>query len=128
MTEPSDEATRRRQLGLDPATQRYRPLEERAALRLEQRVGPLRRDPTGTSDWIDGQGVTYDAVGPVPAGWLNVQAFVRQIDKHLLKRGLAKVVIDLTGFTAVERRAVFTHLRRLRPAERARIMLQWSRP
>lgn len=127
MTESSDEATRRRQLGVDPATQRYRHLEERAALRLEQRVGPLRRDPTGTSDWIDAQGVTYDAVGLVPAGRLNVQTFLRQIDKHLLKRGLNKVVIDLTDFTAVERRVVFTHLRRLNPAERARLMLQRSR-
>jgi hypothetical protein len=72
MTEPRDEETRRRQLGVDPATQRYRPLEEGAALRLEHRVGPLRRDPTGTCDWIDGQGRTYDAVGPVPAGRLNM--------------------------------------------------------
>ena len=127
MTEPMDEATRRRQLGVDPATQRYRPLEEHAARRLEQRVGPLRRDPTGTSDWIDAQGMTYDAVGPVPAGRLNVQAFLQQIDKHLLKQGLDKVVIDLTGFPAAERRAVFTHLRRLRPTDRARIMLQRGR-
>jgi hypothetical protein len=50
------------------------------------------------------------------------------IDKHLLKRGLDKSVIDLTDFTAVERRAVFMHLPRLRPADRARLMLQWSRP
>ena len=124
MTEPVDDATRRRQLGIDPATQRYRPLEEQAALRLEQRVGPLQRDPTGMGDWIDAQGVTYDALGPVPVGRLNIQAFLRQIDKHLLKQGLDKVVIDLTGFPAVERRAVFTHLRRLRPTDRARIMLQ----
>jgi len=72
--------------------------------------------------------MTYDAVGPVPAGRLNVQAFLRQITKHLLKQGLDKVVIDLTDFTAVERRTVFTHLRRLSLAERTRIMLQWSRP
>ena len=127
MTEPSDEATRRRQLGVDPATQRYRPLEERAALRLEQRVGPLRRDPTGTCDWIDGQGRTYDAVGPVPAGRLNVQAFLRQITKHLLKQGLDTVVIDLTGFSFTERRAVFMHLRQLSPAERDRILVQRGR-
>jgi hypothetical protein len=128
MTEPRDEETRRRQLGVDPATQRYRPLEERAALRLEQRVGPLRRDPTGTCDWMDGQGRTYDAVGPVPVGRLHVQAFLRQITKHLLKQGLDTVVIDLTGFTAAERRAVFTHLRGLRPTERTRILLQRSPP
>ncbi len=93
MTEPCDEETRRRQLGVDPATQRYRPLEERAALQLEHRVGPLRRDPTGTCDWLDGQGRTYDAVGPVPAGRLNVPAFLRQITRHLLKQGLDTVVI-----------------------------------
>jgi hypothetical protein len=128
MTEPRDEETRRRQLGVDPATQRYRPLEARAALRLEHRVGLLRRDPTGACDWIDGQGRTYDAVGPVPAGRLHVPAFLRQITKHLLKQGLDTVVIDLIGFTAAERRAVFTHLRGLRPTERARILLQRSRP
>jgi hypothetical protein len=128
MAEPIDEVTRRRQLGVDPATQRYRPLEAQAALRLEQRVGPLRRDPTGTSDWIDAQGVTYDAVGPVPAGRLNVQAFLRQIDRHLLKQGLDKVVIDLTDVPSAERRAVFAHLRRLRPVERTRLMLQRRRP
>jgi hypothetical protein len=128
MTEPMDEAIRRRQLGIDPATQRYRPLEEQAALRLEQRVGPLRRDPTGTSDWIDAQGMTYDAVGPVPVGRLNVQAFLRQIDRHLLKQGLDKVVIDLTDVPAAERRTVFAHLRRLRSVERVRLLLQWRRP
>ena len=46
----------------------------------------------------------------------------------LLKQGLDTVVIDLTGFTAAERRAVFTHLRGLRPTERTRILLQRSRP
>lgn len=128
MTESNDNADRRRQLGRDPASNRYRALEEQAALRLEQRVGPLQRDPTGTSDWVDAQGVTYDAVGPVPVGRLNVRAFLRQIDRHLLKQGLDKVVIDLSDFTAVERRAVFTHLRQLGRAERARIILQRRRP
>ncbi|ETX05527.1 hypothetical protein [Candidatus Entotheonella palauensis] len=128
MSESHDNASRRRQLGIDPASGRYRSLEEQAALRLEPRVGPLQRDPTGTSDWIDAQGVTYDAVGPVPAGRLNVRAFSRQIDRHLLKQGLDKVVIDLTDFNASERRAVFAHLRTLGAAERARIILQWRRP
>jgi hypothetical protein len=127
MTESNDNADRRRQLGLDPASGRYRPLEEQAALRLEQRVGLLQRDPTGTSDWIDAHGMTYDAVGPVPVGRLNVRAFLRQIDRHLLKRGLDKVVIDLSDFTAAERRSVFRHLRQLGLPERARIILQRRR-
>ena len=127
MTEPSANADRRRQLGIDPATGRHRPLEEQAALRLEQRVGALHRDPTGTSDWINAQGVTYDAVGPVPIGRLNIRAFLRQIDRHLLKRGLDKIVIDLTGFSFTERRAVFMHLRQLGPVERARILVQRGR-
>lgn len=128
MTESSDNADRRRQLGLDPATGRYRPLEEQAALRLEQRVGALHRDPTGTSDWIDAQEVTYDAVGPVPVGRLNVRSFLRQIDRHLLKQGLDKVVIDLTDFSATERRAVFMRLRQFGPDERARIIVPRGRP
>ncbi|ETW97908.1 MAG: hypothetical protein ETSY1_20900 [Candidatus Entotheonella factor] len=124
MTERCDDAMRRRLLGVDPASQRYRPLEEQAALRLEQRVGPLQREPTGSSDWVDGQGVTYDAVGPVPAGRLNIRAFLRQIDRHLLKQGLDKIVIDLTDFTMAERRTVFMHLKRLDQAERARMIRQ----
>jgi hypothetical protein len=127
MTESIDDATRRRQLGVDPATQRYRSVEEQAALRLEQRVGPLQRDTTGMSDWIDAQGMTYDAVGPVPVGRLNLRAFLRQIDKHLLKQGLDRVVIDLTGFPVAERRDIYTYLRRLRPPDRARIILQRGR-
>ncbi len=91
-------------------------------------MGALHRDPTGTADWIDAQGVTYDAVGPVPVGRLNVRAFLRQIDRHLLKQGLDKVVIDLTDFSTTERRAVFTHLRQLGPVERARIIVQRHRP
>ena len=83
--------------------------------------------PTGTCDWIDGQG-DLRCGGPVPAGRLIVQAFLRQITKHLLKQGLDTVVIDLIGFTAAERRAVFTHLRGRRPTERTCILLQRSRP
>lgn len=127
MTEQNDEAMRRRRLGVDPATQRYRPLEEHAAVRLEKRVGPLRRDPTGAGDWVDTQGRTYDAIGPVPSGRLNVSAFLRQVDKHLMKQGLDKVVIDVTGFTSMQRRAVFVHLRRLHPTERARCIMQRGR-
>jgi hypothetical protein len=67
-------------------------------------------------------------VGPVPAGRLNVQAFLRQITKHLLKQELDTVVIDLTGFTAAERRAVFTHLWGLHRTEQTRILLQRNRP
>ena len=90
-------------------------------------MGLLQRDTTGMSDWIDAQGMTYDAVGPVPAGRLNLRAFLRQVDRHLLKQGLDRVIIDLTGFPVAERRAVFTHLRRLRPTYRARIILQRGR-
>ena len=127
MTEQMNEEARRRSLGADPATRRYRSLEEQAALRLETRVGLLQREPTGTGDWIDARGQLYDAVGPVPVGRLNISAFLRQIAKHLLKQGLDYVVVDVTGFHAVQRRAVFTYLRELRPADRARIIIQRSR-
>jgi hypothetical protein len=127
MPAPHDEERRRHQLGMDPATQRYRPLEAQAALQLERRVGPLRRDPTGASDWLDTQGRTYDAVGPVPPGRLRLPAFLRQITRHLYKQGLDRVVIDLAHCTAAERRVIFAHLRRLSSTERARLILQRSR-
>ena len=63
----------------------------------------------------------------LPVGRLNISAFLRQIAKHLLKQGLDYVVVDVTGFHAVQRRAVFTYLRGLRPADRARIIIQRSR-
>ncbi len=127
MAEHNNERARRRSLGIDPATRQYRPLEEQAARHLEARVGPLQREPTGTGDWIDAREQTYDAVGPVPVGRLNMSAFLRQIAKHLLKQGLDYVVVDVTGFHAVQRRAVFTYLRGLRPADRARLIIQRSR-
>lgn len=52
----------------------------------------------------------------------------RWIDIYLLKQGLDKVVINLTDFSARERRAVFMHLRQLDAGERARIILQRRRP
>jgi hypothetical protein len=121
---PPEELARRRALGQDPASGRFRPAEEEAALRREERAGPLERDPSGTGDWVDASGRTYDAVGPVPPGRLNLQSFIRQIDRHLLKQGLDYVVLDLTNFSAADRAAVLSHIRGLSPAEQARIIVQ----
>lgn len=120
-----EEVARRRSLGVDPASGRYRLAEEQAALRLEQQTGrQMRRDPSGTGDWLDAAGRTYDAVGPVPVGRFNLGSFTRQIDKHLLKQGLDHVVVDVAGLSATERAAVMSHIGNLTPAQQARIIVQ----
>lgn len=118
------EVSRRRSLGIDPASGHYRPAEERAALCLERRAGPLMRDPSGTCDWLDAAGRGYDAVGPVPAGRFALGAFTRQIERHLLKQGLDRVVVDVSELSTAERGAVLSHISGLSPAARARIIVQ----
>ena len=119
------ELARRRSLGVDPASGRYRLAEEQAALRLEQQIGrQVTRDPSGTGDWLDAAGRTYDAVGPVPAGRFDLASFTRQIGKHLLKQGLDKVVVDVTGLSEAEVAAVMSHIKSLTSAEQARIIVQ----
>jgi hypothetical protein len=89
------EIARRRALGTDPKSGQYRAAEAEAALRLEQLQGKqLYRDRSGTGDWQDGAGQTYDAVGPVPTGKFELGSFTNQIRKHLLKQGLDHVVVE----------------------------------
>jgi hypothetical protein len=45
----------------------------------------------------------------------------------LNKQGLDKVVVDLTGFSSVQRRAVFDHLRTLNESQLGQITIQRSR-
>jgi RHS repeat-associated protein len=119
------EIARRRSLGVDPASGRYRLAEEEAALRLEQQTGrQLRRDPSGTGDWLDAAGRSYDAVGPVPAGRFDLGSFTSQIDRHLLKQGLDHVVVDLTGLSPAEAASVSSHIGNLTPAQQALIIVQ----
>lgn len=119
-----EELGRRKSLGVDPASGRYRLAEEQAALRLEQQTGRrLIRDPSGTGDWLDAAGHSYDAVGPVPAGRFDAASFTRQIDKHLLKQGLDNVVVDTTGLAQAERAAVMSHISNLTLAQQARIIV-----
>ena len=65
---------------------RHRPLEERAALRLENVWGHCDAIRQGHAIGWMGRRID-DAVGPVPVGRLHVPAFLRQITKHLLKQG-----------------------------------------
>src|SRR5271157_6072224 len=81
------------ELGTDPATGKFRPAEAEAGARLIQRVGPLKRDPTGDADWVDADGKSYDAVGPVPKDHFNADSFCDSINSHMLKQDLDKVVV-----------------------------------
>jgi uncharacterized protein YukE len=66
--DPKLEAQRVHDLGMDPATKRFRPAEAETAIRIELERGvTLTRAPEGHScDWLDEAGKSYDAVGNFP--------------------------------------------------------------
>ncbi|MGC4796222.1 WXG100 family type VII secretion target [Micromonospora saelicesensis] len=88
-------------LGMDPATGRFRPGEAETAVRLEQELGVrLQRAPADSSaDWVDDAGRTYDAVGNFPAQFFDRQwpQLQYQIERHLEKADL--VPVDVAKFT-----------------------------
>ncbi|MFD6693428.1 WXG100-like domain-containing protein [Micromonospora aurantiaca (nom. illeg.)] len=97
-----DEAQRIRDLGMDPATGRFRPAEAETAVRVEEHLGVrLRRAPSDSSaDWVDEAGRTYDAVGNFPGQYFDRQwpQLQYQIERHLEKADL--VPVDVSRFSA----------------------------
>lgn len=97
-----------RDLGTDSISGQFRSDEADAGIRLEQRVGRLERFNPKThpslkeGDWIDAQGLTYDAVGPAPTQHFNLSSFNTQISRHLVKQGVDYVVVDLSGLNATQ--------------------------
>ncbi|MFF5180655.1 WXG100 family type VII secretion target [Micromonospora sp. NPDC000316] len=96
------EEQRVRELGMDPATGRFRPGEAETAVRLEQKLGvQLSRAPADSSaDWVDSAGRTYDAVGNFPGQFFDRQwpQLQYQIERHLDKADL--VPVDVSRFSA----------------------------
>ncbi len=73
-------------------------------MRLEQYLGQqvqrpsTRVNPYKAGDWIDANGDTYDAVGPLPNwSYFNFNSFTGQIGQHLNKQGVGYVIVDITG-------------------------------
>jgi len=91
---------------------------------LEQRVGPLERDPTGAGEWVDKGGRVYDAVGPIPDVHFNLQQVTRSISRHLQKQGVDTIVVDVTGLSASHAAGVRSFVNGLDAASRARIIVQ----
>jgi hypothetical protein len=88
-------------LGEDPAGGKFRPNEYRTAMRIELTKGVVltRASEQSGADWVDEDGVTYDAVGPVPSKffeqqWENLQT---RITGHLDKAYY--VPVDIDGLT-----------------------------
>jgi hypothetical protein len=112
----SDEASRLRSLGEDPATGKYRPAEEETARRVETERGVrLRRSPDPKVDWVDEDGATYDALGNFDGRffdqqWPNLQ--VRIMD-HLAKSEWAP--IDVSRFTSTQVQQVRMFIKDLGP-------------
>jgi uncharacterized protein YukE len=88
-------------LGEDPTTGKFRPNEYQTAMRIELDRGVVLTRATGQSgvDWVDEDGTTYDAVGPVPERffeqqWENLQ---ERITGHINKSYF--VPVDVAGLT-----------------------------
>ncbi|MGY3520632.1 WXG100-like domain-containing protein [Micromonospora sp. PTRAS2] len=96
-----DEERRIHELGMDPATGKFRPSEAETAARLERELDvTLTRAPEGSSaDWVDGSGRTYDAVGNFPGQYFDRQwpQLQYQIERHLTKADL--VPVDVSQFS-----------------------------
>jgi hypothetical protein len=70
-------------------------------------------------DWTDDLGRTYDAMGDgTTATNLNVSAFIKSLDRHLLK-GNNFTVIDLTGYKPDQIAAITQYVNSLPPAKQS---------
>lgn len=96
-----------RDLGTDPATGgHFRSGEAETGLRVEAQRGiSLQRSGHPGVDWIDpATGDTYDAVGNFDGKYLNIDAFLKQINEHQYK---AKYVpVDVSQFSAEQRTVI----------------------
>ncbi|GAA3572043.1 hypothetical protein GCM10022419_061140 [Nonomuraea rosea] len=94
------EQARLHDLGVDPATGQFRPVEMETAQRIEQQLGlTLTRSKHVGADWLDSKGVTYDAVGNFPSQFFDRQRprLQQAILDHLQKVDL--VPVDVSKFT-----------------------------
>lgn len=114
----------RGELGYDPAVGRFRMNEYETALRIEADAGvTLQRAQSGSADWVDTNGVTYDAVGPFDSRFFDQQwpSFQGRIVDHLDKADV--VPVDVSLFTPAQRAQVGDYVDSLPQAQRDRIRI-----
>ena len=99
--DPVPDEQRVHDLGMDPATGKFRPAEAETAIRIEQeRDVTLTRAPAESrADWTDQAGRSYDAVGNFPPQFFDQQwaQFSYQMERHLEKADF--VPVDVAQFT-----------------------------
>ncbi|MDA8021299.1 MAG: hypothetical protein MPN21_28025 [Thermoanaerobaculia bacterium] len=107
--------------GLEKAT-RLSPAERATGERLQNQLGmTLRESPHVGAEYVDDLGRSYDAVGtPRSSGFLNQKEFTESIREHLDKDN-DFTVVDVTGFTEGQIRAVGEYIDSLTVEERAKI-------
>ncbi|MET9626471.1 hypothetical protein ABZX92_03315 [Lentzea sp. NPDC006480] len=114
------EQERKAYLGLDTATAKFSEDEYKIAVLLEQRYNvqllrfpKAKGDNSPNPDWIDANGVTYDAVGPIPTQFFDKQwqsqNIQGQVVKHLKKSDM--VPFDVRGLTPDQVKLVEDYLK-----------------
>ncbi len=119
--EPSIDNPEDYKLGRDSDTKKFRPNEVKTAWRIQEALQqPLERI-SGGGDWVAPDGKVYDAAGPAPKEFFNIDEFSASIDRHLLKSGITPV-IDVTGMPTEQVEQVNNYITSLPPEERAKLL------
>ena len=116
-TDPAVIAKHKQELGLDPATNQYRPAEAETALRLEKAKGinleRFKPEPGQKGDWTDpATGHVYDGCSPPVSKHFDAQItngnFERALKDHVEHATVDFVVIDTSGLglTAAQQQAL----------------------
>lgn len=116
--------------GYDQATKQIRVEEAITAHKFEMKVRAdgkkisLFRFPETGPDWIDEQGFTYDAIGPIPEEHYKIDEVFNQVIRHLRKAEV--VIINVFGLGRENWRVLETKLNNFLPEkDKARIVYVW---
>lgn len=113
----------RRELGTDPKTGKFSEAEADNGERLEQQLGKtLSRSDHPGADFVDAEGNTYDAMGPVDPKYFNEQQFNDSLGRHLLKSN-DTTSVDLTGLNPAQQASVDNYLNGLSAGQRGKVII-----
>jgi hypothetical protein len=119
--EPSESNPEDYKLGWDPDRDEFVVGEVKTAWRLQEILQqPLDRSAIG-GDFIAPDGKVYDAMGPVPDEYFNIDKFTNSINIHLRKSEMT-TVIDLTGMSSNNVEMVDDYISTLPSEARAKII------
>jgi hypothetical protein len=111
-----------------PGVKPLSPEEQATGMRLmassEYKGGVLSQSPHVGADFVDANGVTYDAIGQpgAYANWDPTQ-FLSALDRHVNYVKGDYTVLDLTGASSSQLDTIFSHIDAYTEAQRSKIII-----